>query len=271
MRIPPIRCSLRTCSWIIPRISVGVVDTVPLNQHLYGAFVYFEAVFLALGIALRIRRMRIQRIDAERRLNRSLAGELEATQRAVRLAEEREWALGDLAEKGRLILAAGHDTRQMISSLRHYALGLQRSAGPERAAAAGAALQQIASNLGLQVVVLDTGDQLTESFLKEASAMGLHVVCMTRPEEAVEVASRERVLVLVDEHFGGSLAGLKLAREIQRKAPGSSVALMTFDRSIEARMRAVDACPVTVYKPLSLDLLRAVAVRQRTDNGSRRG
>jgi two-component system, sensor histidine kinase LadS len=417
----------------------GAIDSVPLNEHLYGVFIYAEAVFMALGIALRIRRMRVQRIDAERRLSTSLAAELAATQRAVRLAEEREWALGDLAEKGRLILAAGHDTRQMISSLRHYALGLQRSANPARVAAAGTALQQIATNLDevlgtaingsasggigdrtialelvspdqiltplkliyggmaaergielrmhmtskpmvtdrvlvarivsnllsnalkytdtgkvlvtcragshghrfqvfdtghglapqalqmllsrnigavqfergadghgaglhiakelaarvggvlngrstpgrgsvfelllpnagttsgaretLNVVVLDTADRLPEALLQEARAHGLDVHCTEDAHAARQRIRQHGGLFLIDEHFGGALAGLELARNMVRESPRATVAVMTYDRSIEARMRSVDARALLLYKPLSVGLLLAAAGR----------
>lgn len=425
---------------IMQLVWIGAIDAVPLGPHIYGIFIYGEAVFMALGIALRIRRIRAQRVESERQLRRSLAAELEATQRAVRLAEEREWALGDLAEKGRLILAAGHDTRQMISSLRHYALGLQRNADPQRVAHAGQALQQIATNLdevlgtaidgsssggigdhtlalehvtpdqiltplrliyggmaaekgidlrlrmtskplvtdrvlvarivsnllsnalkytdcgkvlvacragsgghrfqvfdtghGLQaealgmllnadtgavqfeldadghgaglhiakalavrvggvlratsipgrgsrfelflpdsrgaatpsgrrkVVVLATADRVPDSMVQQAQARGLEVVCTASVTAARETLQLHGAQLLVDEHFGGSLAGLDLAKDFTRAAPQTTVAVMTYDRSVEARMRAVEAGALILYEPLSVDLLLAAAARQ---------
>lgn len=417
----------------------GQLNAVPLQQHVYGVFIYAEAVFMALGIALRIRRMRLQRVEAERRLSRSLAEQLKVTERAFRLAQEREWALEDLAEKGRLILAAGHDTRQMISSLRHYALGLERFSDPKRAAQAGRALQQIATSLddvlgtaidgsgsggigdrtlaleavtpeqilaplrliygglavekgidlrlrvavgelvtdrvlvarilgnlvsnalkytdsgrvlvtarrnagGCRFQVFDTGHGLAQEALRsllsddggrvrfesdaDGHGAGMHIVkalaarigatfaAVSEPgrgsrfelripppsplpqplqpftiamldieahsspqlvEACAEFGLRlltvadsrdlergpaaEASLVLVDEHFGGPQNGLSLARDLARRRTTTNVTIMTFDRSIEARMRAVGVCALLLYKPLTPALLLAAAWR----------
>lgn len=410
----------------------GVVDSMPLNEHMYGVFVYVEAVFLALGIALRVRSIRRERMDAERRLSASLVAELSATQRARRLAEEREWALRDLAEKGRLILAAGHDTRQMISSLRHYALGIQRNGDGSRIAQVGPALTQIANSLdevlataisgsasggigertvalepvfpeqildplkliyggmalqkgidlrfrtrhwslvtdrvlaarivsnllsnalkytdrgrvlvtcrrchdGWRFQVFDSGHGIEPAALEQlltsvdpglrfeaqtdGHGAGLHIarslaarlggtlharsirdrgscfelrlpglyggipavpliVLDSDPQHAdmiklaaaatpLRVAladSRDSVLarlttgpglVLVDENFGGNHAGLPVARELAQASPSSTIAVMTYDRSIDARMRASEVTGLMLYKPVSPELLAA--------------
>lgn len=415
----------------------GAVGWVPLQQHSYGAFIYAEAVFMAVGIALRVRRLRLDRMAADRRLSRSLADQLRATERAARLAQEREWALEDLAEKGRLILAAGHDTRQMISSLRHYALGLERTADPERAAQAGRALQQIATSLddvlgtaidasggggigdrtlalevvapeqimaplrliyggmaaekgidlqlragalelvtdrvlvarilgnllsnalkytdagrvlvtarrhaggcrfqvidtghGLApdalrsllsddagqvrfesdadghgagmhivkalatrigaslhavsepgrgsrfelrippvlplpasaqpftIVILDTELQPTERLDEAVGRLGLRLLRVTDPRQLDRLPASQARMVVVDEQFGGPLRGLSLARDVARQRPETTVVTMSFDRSIEARMRAVDVGSLLLYKPLTPSLLLAAA------------
>jgi two-component system, sensor histidine kinase LadS len=128
-------------------VFAGVITIIPLGKEAYAVVVYTEALFLALAITLRIRRIRDEREGVERQLSHSLKAELEASQRATQLAEEREWAIRDLAEKGRLLLAAGHDTRQMLSALRHFAVGLQRAGTGARVAHAGREINTIADSL----------------------------------------------------------------------------------------------------------------------------
>ena len=110
----------------IQMLWVGLSGTLPLGKGLYGVTVAWEAVFQALAITLRVRRLGAEKLEAQQRLGESLALQLTASRRARRLAEDREWALQDLAEKGRLLLAAGHDTRQMLSALRNYTTGFRR-------------------------------------------------------------------------------------------------------------------------------------------------
>lgn len=128
-------------------VFTGVIATIPFGKHAYGVMVYIEAFFVALAIALRIRRIRDERERIGQQLSESLKTELQSSQRAMQLAEDREWAIRDLAEKGRLLLAAGHDTRQMLSALRHFSFGLQRLGINERIGQAGREIYQIADSL----------------------------------------------------------------------------------------------------------------------------
>jgi signal transduction histidine kinase/CheY-like chemotaxis protein len=109
--------------------------------------VYLEALFLAIAIALRIRGMRAEAFAAQQKLNESLRFQLEESQRAQRLSEERSWALQDLSEKGRLLLGAGHDSRQMLSALRNYAAGLRRGAQDASVIQASHGIDEIARSL----------------------------------------------------------------------------------------------------------------------------
>ena len=106
-------------------IFLGILSVMPLEENMFGVAIYLEAGFLALAIALRVRVLREEALVAERQLSESLRAELEASERAKRYYEEREWAIQDLAEKGRLLLTAGHDTRQMISALRNFSAGIR--------------------------------------------------------------------------------------------------------------------------------------------------
>ncbi len=126
---------------------LGVVSTMPFGKHTYGAVVFTEAFFVALAIAFRIRILKIEALTAQERLGESLHAQLEQSQRATRFAEEREWALQDLAEKGRLLLAAGHDTRQMLSALRSYAVGLRMGADEAEVEQVSHDIEQISSSL----------------------------------------------------------------------------------------------------------------------------
>jgi signal transduction histidine kinase len=128
-------------------ILLGVVNTMPLGKQSYGFVVYTEAFFVALAIALRIRTLKVEAVTAQQRLAESLRAQLAESLRAMQLAEEREWALQDLAEKGRLLLAAGHDTRQTLGALRSYAVGLRLGADDADVAQASRDIEQIANTL----------------------------------------------------------------------------------------------------------------------------
>jgi len=125
----------------------GLSGSMPLGKYIYGVVVYWEAVFQALAIALHIRRLRAEALHAEQRLAASLQAQLTESIRARRLGEEREWALQDLAEKGRLLLAAGHDTRQMLSALRNFAAGLRRTRDPAQIERASRGIEEVADHL----------------------------------------------------------------------------------------------------------------------------
>ncbi len=79
-------------------------------------------------------------------------------------------------------------------------------------------------------------------------------------DHAVALLAIGPTLALVDENFGGNHAGLDMARSLAAASPSSAVAVMTYDRSIDARMRASAVSTLMLYKPVSADLL-AVATR----------
>ena len=189
-------------------VFTGAIVTIPLGRNAYGVIVYVEAFFLALAIALRVRRIRNERERIGQRLSESLQAELETSQRAMQLAEDREWAIRDLAEKGRLLLAAGHDTRQMLSALRHFSFGLQRLGANERIERAGREIYQIADSL----------DEVLSTAIEGSSSGGM----------------RDDVLALELLRPAQILAPLKLIH--------GSVAL---EKSIELRVRATNHPIVT--------------------------
>lgn len=198
----------------IQLVFTGAIATIPLGKNAYGLVVYLEALFLAIAIALRIRGLRAEALDAQQNLNESLRRELEESRRAQRLSEERSWALQDLSEKGRLLLAAGHDSRQMISALRLYASGLRIGADDPALVEASRGIDEIASSLQdvLGSVVAGSGsggiadralalDTLTASSLlgplqlihsREASRKGIDL----RVRASERLVATDRVLVM---------------------------------------------------------------------------
>lgn len=131
----------------MPLVFTGAIPMVPLGKNAYGVAVYVEALFLAIALALRIRAMRVEAFEAQQQLNESLRVQLAESQRSQRLSEERSWALQDLSEKGRLLLGAGHDSRQMLSALRNYAAGLRRGSDDEDVIEATHGIDEIARSL----------------------------------------------------------------------------------------------------------------------------
>jgi len=135
--------------FILSMIAVftGLIPTVPLGERSYIVIVFLEASLLAVALALRVRGLREEALEAQQRLTESLRRQLAESQRARRLSEERSWALQDLVEKGRLLVAAGHDSRQMVGALRLYAAGLRRRASEDDVAEATRGLDDIADGL----------------------------------------------------------------------------------------------------------------------------
>jgi signal transduction histidine kinase len=125
-------------------VFTGVVTTIPLGKQSYGVFASLEAACLALALGLRMRTIRAELAASERLLNESLREQLRASDERRRLAEEREVALKDLAEKGRLLLATGHDARQMLFALRSFAAELSVDGTAEH----GDTSRAIAGNIG---------------------------------------------------------------------------------------------------------------------------
>lgn len=140
-------------------VFLGAFPTLPRREGAYHVMIVAEASLLALAIALRVRSLREEALDAQRRLAESLRSQLAASERARRLSGERSWALQDLVEKGRLLVAAGHDSRQMLSALRHYAAGLRRRASPEDVAEASRGIDEVVESLDevLRAMVAGSG------------------------------------------------------------------------------------------------------------------
>lgn len=130
--------------------ALSQVDLLPVLESrdaALGALVYFDGLCLTFSIALRLRQIQSDALDAGEKLTESLAAQLEESKRAERLAGERALALQEAADKGQLLMAAGHDSRQMISALRNFAEGLRHSPTEERVRLATDAIDQVTDTL----------------------------------------------------------------------------------------------------------------------------
>ncbi len=99
----------------------GVLPQMPFGMNIYNVTIAVEAVCLSIAIMLRVRELQMNQLIAQQELSASLE-----TQLAV--SQERAVALEDAAEKGKLLLAAGHDSRQLLFALRNFAYALKSGA-----------------------------------------------------------------------------------------------------------------------------------------------
>lgn len=126
---------------------LNLVPVTPSFMESYMAFAFVEAILLSVSLALTVRHIEHTRVTARESLAKSLASELQESRRAELLARERSMALDDLADRGRLLQAAGHDTRQTLFALRQFATGLNPQEPPARIHTARNAINQLVNHL----------------------------------------------------------------------------------------------------------------------------
>lgn len=113
-----------------------LVPELPLHWYILGPVGFVEALLISIALANRVRINQNQLIETKTALAESLEEKLEARKREAKLAQEKALALQDLAEKGKLVLAASHDTRHMLGAIRQYSSNLHIEASPEKRAQA---------------------------------------------------------------------------------------------------------------------------------------
>lgn len=113
----------------------------------YSLIVYVEALMLAISLALWVRDLRGRSLSIEHDLRRALRQRLEQSEQARALSEERHLAIQELAEQGRLLQAAGHDSRQMLGAMRYFASGLRDGTPGARVEFAGRSILQLTDHL----------------------------------------------------------------------------------------------------------------------------
>lgn len=126
---------------------LNLVPVTPSFLEMYMVFAFIEAILLSVSLALTVRHIERERVSTQESLAISLTAELEESRRAEKLALERSMALDDLADRGRLLQAAGHDTRQALFALRQFAAGLGPDVDPERIQTARQSISQLVNHL----------------------------------------------------------------------------------------------------------------------------
>jgi len=121
-------------------VVVGLLPEPSFEPELVGFISVGQAFFLAVAIVLQVRQLRDEKLQTQLDLNSALQQQLQA---ATAQAE----MLRELADQGRLVQAAGHDTRSILLGLRNFAAGLSLGAGPARVAQAANAITHLTDDL----------------------------------------------------------------------------------------------------------------------------
>lgn len=120
---------------------------IPQFTTLYVGFAFVEAILLSISLALEVRHIDRTRMTAQKDLAKSLSEKLEESRRKEDLMRERSLALSDIVDRGRLLQAAGHDTRQALFALKQFAAGLNENNDPDRTARAANSITQLAKHV----------------------------------------------------------------------------------------------------------------------------
>lgn len=106
--------------------SMGFFAWLPVNWHLAGPVGLFESVMVTIALGLNLRKIQRDKFVAERNHARSLATQLEISEHAKRLAEEKAFAIETVNSQNALLHASGHDSRQVILALNSAVEALKR-------------------------------------------------------------------------------------------------------------------------------------------------
>ncbi len=107
--------------------SMGMFQWLPINWHWVGPVGLFEVLMVTLALGLNLRKIQADRHEADTKYAQSMAERLRISERAARLAEEREVALTAVDNQNALLHASGHDSRQVILALNSAIGVLKRS------------------------------------------------------------------------------------------------------------------------------------------------
>lgn len=107
--------------------SMGIFAWLPINWHLAGPVGLFESVMVTLALGLHLKKIQYDKVAADANYARSLADQLEISEQAKRLAEDKALALETVSSQNALLHASGHDSRQVILALNSAVAVLKRS------------------------------------------------------------------------------------------------------------------------------------------------
>lgn len=185
--------------------SMGVFDWLPINWHSVGPVALFEVLMVTLALGLNLRKIQADREEANRRYAESMAERLRISERAARLAEERELALAAVDNQNALLHASGHDSQQVILALNSAIAVLKRGEGKALHRDLAATLQSSVDYLSEIAATTMSGATIIggrSNFVALSAFKGTALV--------------EPLLMMFKEPFAGK--GLRLSAEIDREA-----------------------------------------------------
>lgn len=157
--------------------SMGIFSWLPINWHLSGPIGLFESLMVTLALGLNLKRIQADKLAADANYAHSMEERVAISEQAVRLAEEKAFALETVNSQNALLHASGHDSRQVILALNSAIGVLKRGDGAGTHGELTAMLQSSADYLneivsttisGANIVGGDTEFLALSSFRGEA-------------------------------------------------------------------------------------------------------
>lgn len=167
--------------------AMGVLEGIYEIRHWFGIIGFVEAFFITLTIGLELRLMQNREIQAQASLQEELVEKVQLLEESNELAQKKNVALTDLADRAQLILSAGHDARNFLFALHAVSECIQLAEEPEQV-----------RRFGLQVA--ETADLLNNTLstiIYSSSSVSSHSNLLTL--EMVDVAALMKTLMLVHE------------------------------------------------------------------------
>ena len=124
--------------WIL--VVQNLVPEPPFPPRLLGFNFVIQGFFMAIAVVLQVRQLRDSQLRAQLDLNAALQKQLTETSRNAEMLHE-------MAEVGRLVQAASHDTRSILHGLRSIAGGLKADVDTARAAQAAEQINYLTDDL----------------------------------------------------------------------------------------------------------------------------
>ncbi|MFT4727653.1 MAG: signal transduction histidine kinase [Granulosicoccus sp.] len=113
--------------------SMSVIEGAHSIRYWFSGIGFVEAFFITISVALDIRLIQNREMANERRFQQELAEKLDFMIKTNDLTLSKNIALQNLADKGRLMLAAGHDARNFLGGLRHVGEAIQQTRDIDKA------------------------------------------------------------------------------------------------------------------------------------------
>ena len=159
--------------------AMSLIEGAHSIRYWYSGIGFFEAFFITISVALDIRLIQNREMAAEKKYQKELAEKLDFMIKTNDLTLSKNIALQNLADKGRLMLAAGHDARNFLGGLHYVGKAIQQTKDIGKANLLGKDVLDSTELLGstLSTVIysassgLTTDDVLTIEMIKVDSIM----------------------------------------------------------------------------------------------------